>query len=277
MPSTGPATTQLTASVSPYLRLVAAGFRRWSTYRQAALAGVVTNCVFGFLRCAVLLTVFATGARVGGYDPAQIVTFVWVGQAMLAVVLVWGGFDLADRVRTGDIAIDLARPWDLQVAQLADDLGRAGFAVFARGVVPVLVGIAFFPFRLPEHVLTWLVFAVSLVLAVVASFAIRFMLNLAAFWLLDIRGLVGLYAGIGGLFMGFTVPVSFYPDWLETAVWCTPFPAVLQVPLDVFVERYDAGTTALLLGHQVAWAAILLVAGRMVLRRAERRVVVQGG
>jgi putative ABC transport system permease protein len=42
-----------------YLRLIRAGFQRYATYRQAVVAGMATNLVFGFMRCAVLLTVFA--------------------------------------------------------------------------------------------------------------------------------------------------------------------------------------------------------------------------
>lgn len=265
-----------------YLRLVVAGFRRWSTYRQAAVAGLVTNCVFGFLRCAVLLTVFAAGAgaatgEVGGYDTTQTVTFVWVGQGLIAVVLLWGRYELAERVRTGEVAIDLARPWDLQAALLAEDFGRAGFAVLTRGVLPVVVGLIFFPVRLPEHVASWLAFVASLVLAVTASFAIRFMLNLTAFWLLDVRGVTGLYATVSGLFVGLTVPISFYPQWLEIAIWCTPFPALMQTPIDLFAERHDTLTALAMLGHQAAWGLVLLLLGRWLLRRAERRVVVQGG
>ncbi|MDN5933501.1 MAG: hypothetical protein L0I24_20950, partial [Pseudonocardia sp.] len=43
--------------LSPYPQLVIAGFRRHSTYRQAALAGLTTNIVFGLLRAAVLVAV----------------------------------------------------------------------------------------------------------------------------------------------------------------------------------------------------------------------------
>ena len=34
-----------------YGALVRSGFRRYATYRQATVAGAVTNSVFGFLRC----------------------------------------------------------------------------------------------------------------------------------------------------------------------------------------------------------------------------------
>jgi len=257
-----------------YLRLAAAGFRRYSTYRTAALAGLATNVVFGFMRCAVLLTVFAGSAQVAGYDPAAAVTFVWVGQALIDVVLTWGNTGLAERVRSGDIAIDLVRPWDLQLAALAEDLGRAGFSMMVRFVPPMLVGAAFYELRLPGTVLGWAAFALGVVLAIVIGFAVRFLLNLTAFWLLDWRGVFGLYAVLSSVFGGLVLPVGMFPQWARVAIWCTPFPATLQVPADLLVGR---GAALPLLAHQLAWAVALLWLGRVVLRRAERVLVVQGG
>lgn len=262
------------AEVSLYTKLTAAGFRRWSTYRMAAFAGLSTNLVFGFMRCAVLLTVFDGATRVAGYDPAAVVTFVWVGQAMIDVVLAWGNTQLAERVRSGDIAIDLVRPWDFQLAMLADDLGRAGFSMTVRFLPPMLVGAAFFELRLPGTAGGWAAFVASLPLAIVVGFGLRFLLNLSVFWLLDWRGVFGTYAVTSSLLAGLVLPIGLFPEWAKVAIWCTPFPATLQVPADLLVGR---GNTAVLLAYQLAWAVGLLWLGRVVLRRAERILVVQGG
>jgi ABC-2 type transport system permease protein len=136
--------------LGPYLRLVRAGFRRHSTYLAASLAGLFTNTVFGLLRVAVLLAVVAESGNVAGYDAADTGTYVWIGQALLGVVLLWAGGDLAERVRSGDVAVDLARPWNLQAALLAQDVGRAGHAVLVRFVPPVAFGALLLPFRWPE-------------------------------------------------------------------------------------------------------------------------------
>lgn len=257
-----------------YLRLICAGFRRYATYRQAVLAGTATNVVFGFVRCAVLLTVFTASARVAGYDPSRTVTFVWIGQGLLAVVLIWGNTDFGQRVRNGDVAVDLLRPIDLQVALLAEDLGRAGFALLTRFTGPLLIGLAFFDLTLPRSGLRWVAFAVSMLLAVLVSFAIRFLLNLVAFWLLDWRGVVILYGAVNGVLAGLVIPIAFFPGWARAAIWATPFPAILQAPIDIAIDR---GSVLPLLGHQLAWAATLLAAGHFVLARAVRTLVIQGG
>jgi ABC-2 type transport system permease protein len=94
-----------------YLTLAVAGFRLYATYRQAMVAASVTNTVFGFLRFAVMLAVIDTGARtVAGYDEPQLATFVWAGQGLIGVVLLWAPPDLAERIRTGDVATVEAFP-----------------------------------------------------------------------------------------------------------------------------------------------------------------------
>jgi ABC-2 type transport system permease protein len=260
--------------LSPYPQLVAAGFRRYAAYRQAALAGLATNTVFGLLRASVLVAVLTQRGPTAGYDIATAVTYVWLGQGLLNVVDLWSDRALSERVRTGDIVIDLGRPWDLQGALLAGDLGRAGNAVVMRLLPPMAIGAVFFPFRWPEHPATWALFAVSALLGVIVSFGIRFLLNLSAFWLLDARGVLAVWGTIGGLLSGLILPLAWFPAWAQAVLAWTPFPSLFQTPIDVFTER---GNPLTLLAHQLAWATILFVLGRMALARGTLRLVVQGG
>jgi ABC-2 type transport system permease protein len=254
--------------------LIRAGYRRYAGYRQAALAGMLTNLVFGLLRAAVLTAVLAARGTVAGYDLATAITYVWLGQGLLAVVLLWGNTEFSDRVRSGDIVVDLGRPWDLQTALLATDLGRAGAAIGMRLLPPIAVGALFFPFRWPERPLTWLVFAVSVLLGVSVSFGVRFLLNCTAFWLLDARGVIALWGVASGVLTGLVVPLPWFPSWAQAVLWWTPCPALMQSPIDAFTER---GDPVGLLAHQLVWLVLLLVAGRVVLACGSRRLVVQGG
>lgn len=258
-----------------YADLIIAGFRRYSTYRQAMLAGTATNVVFGLMRAAVLAAALTSANGViADYDLATANTYVWIGQGLIGFVLLWGDSELAERVRTGDVVVDLYRPLDLQFAQLAEDVGRAGFAAVSRLLPPVAFGALFFPFTWPQNPVTWPLFALSGVLALIVSFGVRFLLNISTFWLLDNRGQINLYNVASGVLCGLVIPISFFPDWARTALWSTPFPALLQAPIDVFLGHGDVWLT---LAHQAFWGVALLAIGHVVLRRAVRKVVVQGG
>jgi ABC-2 type transport system permease protein len=256
------------------------GFRRYATYRQATVAGTFTNIVFGFLLCYVLLAVAmgAVGGRAAGYDPQQLATFVWVGQGLLSVVGLWGWTDLADRIRSGDIAADLLRPVSPVTNYLAADLGRAGYGMLTRFGPPIAVGLLFFPMAVPSRWQTVPLFAVSVVLAVIGGFGCRFLVNATAYWLHDARGPLMLWTLGSGILAGLYFPLRLLPEWLTVVLWvATPLPGLLQTPLDVVVERDPPGVQAGLVAIQAVWAVALLALARLVQHRAERKLVVQGG
>jgi ABC-2 type transport system permease protein len=262
-----------------FLALTRAGFRRWSAYRQATVAAAFTNTIFGFLRTYVLLAAAAgAGGIAAGYDAPMLVSYVWLGQGMIGVVGIWGDFELADRVRTGEVTADLLRPVDPVTAYLAADLGRAGHGMLIRFVAPVLVAALVFDMFAPRHLASYPLFAASVLAAVVVCFGFRYLTNLAAFWLLDLRGVRNAWLLGSTVLSGLVFPIRFLPDWAQLLLWLgTPFPAMLQAPLDVFVEYGGLDGQLLALADQVVWAVAGLALCRLVQHRAVRRLVIQGG
>jgi ABC-2 type transport system permease protein len=278
LPRTGEPLSPTASALRPYVALAAAGFRRWSTYRQAAVAGVFTNTVFGVIKLSILLAVAeSAGGTVAGYDAASLSTYTWVSQGLIAVVMIFSWTELADRVRTGDIAVDLARPVDLQLAWLAADLGRAAWSLLSRALVPLAFGALVYGLYVPSDPTALALLPVSLLLAVVVSFGCRFVVNLTAFWLVEVRGVVLLYVLVSGVLGGHLVPVHFFPGWLQAVAYATPFPSMVQTPIDLVTGQADGGAAVGLVLAQVAWAAGVLLLGRVVLVRATRKLVLQGG
>ncbi|MCF2526337.1 ABC transporter permease [Yinghuangia soli] len=277
-PDARPAPIPFRDSARAFAALAGAGFRRHSTYRQATVAGVFTNIVFGIMLCAVYVDVAGASGRPGGYTTAQLVSYVWVGQGLLSVVCIWAWKELAERIRSGDVAADLLRPVDPLAAYAAADLGRAGYAVLTRLLAPLAFGLLFYSMYLPQRAVTYPMFAVSVAAATLVSFAGRYLVNLSGFWLLDIRGPISFWMLILGPLCGGYFPLRFLPEWAQWLVWCaTPFPSVFQVPLDIAVERTSSGVAAATVLLQIAWAALLFQACARVQRRAVTRLVVQGG
>ena len=252
-------------------------YRRQATYRGATFAGVFTNTVFGFILAYVLLAVYRERATINGFDAVDAVTFTFVMQGMLMVIGIFGTTDLADRIRTGDVVADLYRPVDFQAYWMADGYGRSAFYAVFRGIPPFAVGALVFHLRLPSHATTWLLFAVSVTCAVAVAFAWGFILQLTAFWLLDVRGPNQLGWLVAQFLAGVFVPVVFFPAWLGTLAHALPFPAMAQLPVEVFLDKHDGLDVVHVYAVQLAWAIALLVAGRALLARAMRKVIVQGG
>ena len=260
-----------------FFELARRGYRRYAAYPGATWAGVFTNTFFGFLLAYILLAVFRERETVGSYDARDAVTYVWVAQGMLMTIYIWGWYEVALRVQSGDVATDLQRPLDLQAYWLAQDLGRAAYHAVFRGIPPFLVGAIAFDVLVPRDPRVWLAFVVSVVLAVLVSFAFRFLFNLAAFWLLDYRGVGMLAITASTFFSGQIVPLAFFPHWLEVLAWGLPFASMVQAPIEVFLGHAEGVELAGLLALQTFWAAALLLLGRVVLAAGLRKLVIQGG
>lgn len=261
-----------------YGRLFRAGFRRRSSYRLAMVAGVLTNSVFGAIRGVVLgALVLASGGAVAGYTATTISTYNWLTQGLLGPVNVWGDGELAERVRTGDIAVDLARPVDLQLTGLAYDLGMACAAFLPRTLPTVLVGALTFGIALPRTPTPWLLGLVSLALALALSYLCRFAVQLIAFWLVDIRGVLTLYQALSGLLAGLVVPIALMPDWLAGIALATPFPGMLQFPVDILSGYADLAGSLQRIAAQAGWILGIGLLGRVLLRAGSTRLVIQGG
>jgi ABC-2 type transport system permease protein len=253
------------------------GYRRYAAYPGATWAGVFTNTFFGFMIAYALLAVFEQRDSVGSYDARDAVTYTWLAQGMLMTIYLWGWFEVALRVRSGDVATDLQRPLDFQAYWLAQDLGRAAYHALFRGVPPFILGALVFDVLIPRNPVVWIAFTASIALAVVASFAFRFLFNLAAFWLLDYRG-AGILAMVASTFFsGQIVPLAFFPGWLETLAWALPFAAMVQAPIEIWLGHAEGIELTGLLALQAVWAALLLGLGRLVLAAGMRKLVIQGG
>ena len=259
-----------------YWEIARRGYRRYSAYPAATWAGAFTNTIFGFMQAYILLAVFRRRDDVGGYDATDAVTYVWLSQALIMTVFVFGWRELALRIRDASIAVDLARPLDPLRYWLAFDLGRAPYHFLYRGVPPFLLGALIFDLRYPT-VLAAVAFAASVLLAVVVSLAFRFVYNSAAFWLLDYRGVVTVALVVSLFFSGMILPIAFFPSWLETVAYALPFAAILQIPIDVYLGKHEGAQLAAVLALQVAWAVGLLALSRLVLARGTRKLVIQGG
>jgi ABC-2 type transport system permease protein len=253
-------------------------FRRYSTYRGAMIGGIVANTVFGFIQVAILIAVWKQNpSGIGGYDVTDAVTYVFIAQALIGPMASFGGgLDLSERIRTGDVATDLFRPVDFQLYWLSQDLGRAGFLFIGRGIVPSLAGLLAFRLYIPQNPLTWAALAVAIFLGLLVSFALRYLVALTAFWLLDERGVASLMTTATSFFSGLLLPLVLFPGWLGSLARALPWSAMVQVPAEIYLGKVD-GSVWTAYAFALTWAVALLGLGRVVGDRARRKVVSQGG
>ncbi|MEV5323759.1 ABC transporter permease [Nonomuraea fastidiosa] len=231
--------------------------------------------MFGVLRAYVLIALWQARPGLAGYDVTDAVTFCFLTQAFIAPMqLFGGGLTIPERIRSGDIALDLVRPASLQLWTLSEDIGRAAYLFLVRGIPPMLIGAVLFGIKVPAGAGQWAAVVAGLAIAVVLSFAWRYLLALSVCWLLDDRGVQVLSLVLMTFFSGMMVPLHLFPGAFGDIVAVLPWAAMVQVPADLYLGKADVVEA---LAFQVFWAVVLLGLGALGTRAIRHKVVIQGG
>lgn len=260
-----------------FLELFKLAFQRTLTYRVATLAGLLTNLFFGLLRAAVMTALYGARPEVAGISLPAAITFTGISQAVIAFLNLFGWMEVMNSINSGEVASDLLKPFNYFFAWMARDFGRALSNLLLRGV-PLMIGYALlFDITLPHSAEQWAVLVVTLLLSWAVSFSWAFLVNLAAFWSPDARG-IGRFAFGASLFLsGFLMPLRFFPDWFVALCNLTPFPAMLNTFIEVYLGILSGPALVQALLTQVMWLVILIAAAHLVMRAGVRKLVIQGG
>ena len=260
-----------------FVELFKLSFQRTLTYRAATLAGLLTNLFFGLLRAAVMVALYGARGDVAGISLSAAITFTGISQAIIAFLNLFGSYEVMTLVNTGDIGSDLLKPYSFFGFWMARDFGRAISNLLLRGFTLVLAYALIFRITFPNSLGQWLALALALLLSWAVSFAWRFLVNLAAFWSPEARG-IGRFAFSVALFLsGFFMPLRFMPDWFVTLCNLTPFPAMVNTVIEVYLGVLTGPALILALLAQAMWIVILVVVCHLVMRAGVRRLVIQGG
>ena len=260
-----------------HLELTRLSLQRYITYRAATLAGLATNFFFGLLRAAVIIALYGARQQVEGISLQGAITYTGISQGTIAFLSLFGWYDLMQTVYTGAVGADLLKPVNYFTFWMAQDFGRALVNLFLRGL-PIMIFYALvFGITVPQAGWQWLALALSLALAWLVSFAWRFLVNLAAFWVPNAVGIGRLLFGLSWMMSGFLMPLRFLPDWFQRLCYLTPFPHLINTIVEIYLGLLSRPQALQALLAQVTWIVILVVASQALLRLGVRRLVIQGG
>jgi ABC-2 type transport system permease protein len=132
--------------------------------------------------------------------------------------------------------------------------------------------------NLPSSPVALLAFIASVALGFVVNFFLDLMMATITFWTMEIFGVQLMVQFISSLLSGSLVPLYFFPaGLLQQLAFASPFAAIYNAPLSIYIGKVAGPQIMTTLGFQVMWAVIFGVFAFALWRVGERRVVIQGG
>jgi ABC-2 type transport system permease protein len=251
-------------------------FRKHTAYRSEIWLRIVLGLIWVGIQVAIWNALIGSG-EVDGVTVGNMITYAILNTVLSLTLIDQSLRDVDQKIRSGDIAVDLIKPFNYLLTVFADQLGRSLFIATFTVVPTVAIAALLFGFEAPPSIWNALAFLVSIALALAISFAFACMIIMFAFYFLATFHFVWTFGALKSLFAGSLVPFWFYPEGLRSVAEFLPFQFLGFFPAATWMGQLSGAEILRDLGLGLLWSAVLLGFCSWLWGRITRRLIVQGG
>jgi len=209
-------------------------------------------------------------AVIRGFTFNQMVSYYLLGTVIAITTSTWVDSTLANKIKHGHLIKDLVKPYQFFTFQLSSDVGERVLA-FIIQCVPLLAFGVLFLSTIPYSPVHLVIFAVSLMLALVLHYALVFLFGTLAFWVKEYRGIRTVRHGIFAIASGAIIPLTFFPEVAQKIFSFLPFQYMHYTPILIFNGQLSIAQSINAIAIQAAWIVGLILLYRWVWKRALKK------
>lgn len=250
-------------------------------YRAAALAGAATQFFWGFMYVMIYEAFYQGGNAAKPMSFDQLVDYIWLQQAFLMFIYLWfGDAEIFDLITSGNIAYELCRPcgiygfWyaRLVARRLSGGLLRSFLVLTVAFLLPKPYGMS-----VPTGIGAGILFFITLLIGLLVLVAISMLVYISAFVTMSPTGSLLIFSVLDEFFAGMLIPIPLMPEWLQKIAYILPFRLASDLPFRIYSGNISVADGIKGISVQLMWLLALVLVGRVLLNKALKRVVVQGG
>ena len=263
--------------MSAYIAILKCRLATLFQYRAAALAGLCTQIFWGIIRMMIFIAFYKGASSKEPLSLEQALTFIWLGQALLQLIPWNIDKEIEEQIHNGNVVYELIRPLDLYWLWYSRAMAMRLFPTLLRCIPLFILAGLFFQLSAPVSGPALLAFIVSLGFAVLLSSAITTLVVISLFWTISGEGIQRLLPHAAMLLSGLIVPLPLFPDWMQPLLSIQPFRCIIDIPSRLYTGIIPAHEAIYYLVLQLLWTLIIIYYGKKLMKRALRKLVIQGG
>ena len=268
--------------IKKYLIFMRSGFQTVLAYR-----GAIMLWFFGAMISAVLMGLvwwaiysFSPEQEIAGYLFPQMLMYVVLSAVVGEAIYTDTMGQINEDVKWGLIGMRLMKPINYRVQLGFTAMGSFLARLLIIGVPVITVGTIVVVFGFGLHGIEWyniLLFLPATALSAIMYDTFGFLFGQLAFRTQAMFGVASMSQLVISFLSGGVVPIALFPAWAGSALYYTPFPTIVSLPVRIFLGQ--VGWSEMLIGFAVSvgWIIVLNVLAHLAYKSSVRHVVVFGG
>ena len=262
-----------------YIGLFKMSFKGETQYRSKAFSGILTQLFWGLLSI-YLYTAFMRGSVIDGFSARQMATYIWLGQSMFVLRYILLPKNCAKEIENGNVCYKFVRPVDLYNQWFAEHFGYKLSATIIR-CLPLTVVAFLLPksmrLMLPTSFSAFALFIITLLLGALMTSAISMITVFLTFKTLSAKGTLTICNSVCGVLGGMYVPLVFMPQGVQNVLNYLPFRFIIDLPARIYIGNIPPMEALKLIAIALAWLIILILIGKLLISKAGKNAIIQGG
>jgi ABC-2 type transport system permease protein len=247
------------------------------TYRFEVVMVVLTRLIVMVASVCLWNSAYSGITDLEGLSQGQMITYAVLAIVLSSLFQTEVENEISDGVYRGSIAVQFLRPADVLSMFFCGDLGLLVTSLLLRAAPLLAFGVLLFGLSAPVSLAALLLFLVSLVFSYLILWLLAAITSMVTFWAMFL-GQIGAVRGVVvNILSGMLIPIWFFPKVLQDILRFLPFQYTYQTPLGIYIGRIGLNEGLFQIGVQCFWILALYLLLRIIWRRAQRHVLVQGG
>ena len=246
-------------------------------YRLAAFAGICTQIFWGAIKVMIFKAFYESSKTIEPISLTQVIAFIWISQALFALIPWNIDKELENQIKKGDVAYELSRPIDLFWLWFFRAIAMRFMPTLIRAIPLVLVVSLFCGWPMPISLSAASFFTLSLIFSFLLSSAITACIIISFFWTISGEGIQRLMPHFITLLSGSIIPLPLFPKWLQPFLNWQPFRGIIDIPSRLYTGVIPLNEACYYLLFQFIWFLLFIIAGRLLMKKALKTFVIQGG
>ena len=265
--------------MSKYWGLLWIRMRASVQYRFAFVSGIIAALLQIAIQYAIWMQGFKGRASINGFEKADMLTYLLLSQGVLMIFAFRNAPErlISQKIREGDIALELIRPVQFTTARFFENLGDSMLNICLAFVFVVCCAVFVPGFIVPHSAVSVLLFFVSICLGYLINFFVSVMAGYLTFFTMNFWGIYNAKKAIVDFLSGALIPIALFPQAFQNVFAVLPFQNIVYTPVMIFLQKYTIQECGWHLLVQGIWVLILMYVNEWIYKFAVRRITVNGG
>lgn len=250
-------------------------------YRAAAIAGISTQFFWGFLEILLFKAFYESDSRAFPMEFKQLASYIWLQQAFMAIFMLWTmDNEIFNIITNGNVSYEITRPINLYNMWFTKNIAIRLSSALMR-CFPILIVASLLPdpykISLPENITSLIFFIITAILGLMLVCAFCMLIYIVTFYTINSMGVRLIALSFTEILSGAIVPIPFFPNKIRFVLELLPFGSMQNLPLLIYsgnIQGTELISSVLL---QIFWLVLIILIGKVWMKNALKKVVIQGG